>query len=76
MLLKAKVLSLTRNDSIEDSPTSAGTPDSAHQHSGVLPLQEVSVTAPSVRRGKAPPVEPYTGESPDILWAGRTASHV
>jgi len=42
--------------------------DKAVEPTGELPLQEVSVTTPSVRRGKAPPVEPYTGENPDILW--------
>ena len=30
--------------------------------------QETHKTVISSRRGKAPPVEPYTGEDPDILW--------
>ena len=44
--------------------------------SGMMNTSDISVLLPAVelsvgrhaRQGKAPPVEPFTGEKPDILW--------
>ena len=75
MLLKARILSLTRGDSVEDTPTSGtlstietvAMVDPAHQHSLLPPLQEASAITANVSQGKAPPVEPYTRKNPDVL---------
>ena len=67
MLLKARILSLKNGRSAEEtladeSPVTVAT---VVQDSTV---QETHDTVVSSRRGKAPLVEPYTGENPDILW--------
>jgi len=63
MLLKARILSLMRSTG---APADESIVDSVHQHSP--PFPEASTTAAtSVIRGKAPPVDPYPGENPDVL---------
>ena len=64
-LLKARILSLTSGTneaSNDETPTAV---DSIQLESS---LCAVGSSASTARRGKAPPVEPYTGENPDILW--------
>jgi len=64
MLLKVRILWSTTG---EGAPAGKRIVDSVQEHSPSFP--EASTTAAtSVRRGKAPPVDPYSGENPDVLW--------
>ena len=67
-LLKARILSLTSGTDEALTYMTPTTVDSVQQELTLQASQEVGSSVTIARRGKAPPVEPYTGENPDILW--------
>ena len=67
-LLKARILSLTSGTDEALTYVTPTTVDSVLQELTLQAPQEVGSSVTITRRGKAPPVEPYTGENPDILW--------
>ena len=67
-LLKARILSLTSGTDKALTYVTPTTVDSVQQELTLQAPQEVGSSVTIARRRKAPPVEPYTGENPDILW--------
>ena len=72
-LLKARILSLTNERPAEEVPADHTSDIAVHMARQDLTMpsphtHEVPDTVAAARRGKAPPVEPYTGENPDLLW--------
>ena len=73
MSLKARILSLTNARpvevvSAEQAEQPSNTTDSPLQGLTTHSSHEVPETASIARQGKAPPVELYTSENPDLLW--------
>ena len=67
-LLKARILSLTSRTTEVQAIETPVTDDGVPQELTALSPREISRNVTTTRRGKAPPVEPYTGEDPNTLW--------
>ena len=67
-LLKARILSLTSGTDEALTYVTPTTVDSVQQELTLQAPQEVGSSITIARRGKAPPIDTFTGENCDVLW--------